>query len=55
MPENENEVFAPVKMNNDPYDSRMIAEDGADPIESEEEDAMAAIKGHIEKQDLEGQ
>ncbi|WP_170143698.1 hypothetical protein [Paenibacillus flagellatus] len=48
------DVFAPVNMKNEQYDNRRIVEDGSDPIQSAEEDAMAAIKGHIEKQDREG-
>lgn len=51
---NNQDVYAPVNAKNDDYDSSKIVEDGKDPIQSAEEDAVAAIKGHIEKQDLEG-
>ncbi|WP_248924780.1 hypothetical protein [Paenibacillus hamazuiensis] len=49
------DVYAPVSYKNEQYDSRNIVEDGNDPIDDAAEDAMAAIKGHIEKQDQEGQ
>lgn len=48
-------VYAPVNRKNEQYENRRIVEDGNDPIQSSEEDAIAAIKGHIEKQDREGQ
>lgn len=55
MTEKQNDFFAPVNRKNEQYDNRNIVEDHTDPIQSSEEDAIAAIKGHIEKQDQEGQ
>lgn len=49
-----NKVYAPVKQSNEQYDEDRIVYDGGDPIEDAEEAAVAAVKGHIEKQDLEG-
>lgn len=51
---NAKDVYAPVTNRNDRYDENSIVEDGIDPIDDADEDAIAAIKGHIEKQDLEG-
>lgn len=47
-------VYAPVTNRNDRYDDSRIVEDGTDPIDDSVEDAIAAVKGHIEKQDWEG-
>ncbi|MFD1956775.1 hypothetical protein ACFSL6_22010 [Paenibacillus thailandensis] len=52
--ENENKVYAPVKHRNEQYDESRIVYDGNDSIEDAEEAAVAAVKGHIERQDLEG-
>ncbi|XEC97350.1 hypothetical protein AB6A23_12810 [Paenibacillus tarimensis] len=48
------DVYAPVKASNTDYDERKIIDDDNNPINSEAENAMAAIKGHIERQDMEG-
>ena len=48
------DVYAPVKQANESYSELNIVEDGNDPINSAEEDAVAAFKGHIERQDGEG-
>lgn len=53
--ENNEDVYAPVTATNKKYAEDKIAEDQNDPINSTEEDAVAAVKGHIERQDLEGQ
>ncbi|AJY75729.1 hypothetical protein [Paenibacillus beijingensis] len=50
----ESDIYAPVTNRNDRYDESRIVEDGTDPIDDSEEDAIAAVKGHIEKQDWEG-
>lgn len=53
--QSQDDVYAPVNAKNAAYDERRIVdEDGKDPINDTAEDAMAAIKGHIERQDLEG-
>ncbi|MDQ1911475.1 hypothetical protein RAC89_13625 [Paenibacillus sp. GD4] len=48
---NDNDAF--VTNSNEKYDRSRIVEDGTNAIHSPEEDAIAAIKGHIEKQDEE--
>jgi hypothetical protein len=45
----DNDAF--VENQNDKYSRRNIVEDDSSAIQSSEEDAIAAIKGHIEKQD----
>jgi len=47
------EVYAPVTNKNEKYDNSRIVDDKVDPIDDAAEDAFAAIKGHIEKQDEE--
>ncbi|CAG7618632.1 hypothetical protein ACFQI7_02870 [Paenibacillus allorhizosphaerae] len=49
-----NDIELQVTAKNELYDNRNIVEDGKDVINDSEEDAIAAIKGHIEKQDQEG-
>lgn len=51
---NDKEIYANVTRRNDRYDESRIIEDGTDPIENSDVDAIAAVKGHIERQDLEG-
>lgn len=51
---NDKEIYAPVTSRNERYDKTRIIEDGNDPIEDPDADAIAAVKGHIERQDLEG-
>ena len=51
---NDKEIHAHVKSRNDQYDESQIVEDGTDPITDPDIDAIAAVKGHIERQDLEG-
>ena len=51
---NDKEIYANVTSRNDRYDESRIIEDGTDPIENSDVDAIAAVKGHIERQDLEG-
>ncbi|KRE44858.1 hypothetical protein [Paenibacillus sp. Soil522] len=51
---NDKEIYANVTRRNDRYDESRIVEDGTEPIENSDADAIAAIKGHIERQDLEG-
>ncbi|MDF2961320.1 MAG: hypothetical protein K0S39_3055 [Paenibacillus sp.] len=49
------DTYAKVQANNNQYSERNIVEDGAtNAIQNSEEEAMAAIKGHIERQDQEG-
>jgi len=48
------EIYANVTSRNDRYDESRIIEDGTEPIENSDVDAIAAVKGHIERQDLEG-
>lgn len=51
---NDKEIYANVTRRNDRYDESRIVEDGTEPIENSDVDAIAAVKGHIERQDLEG-
>lgn len=51
---NDTEIFAPVTSRNEHYDKSRIVVDGNEPIKDPDVDAIAAIKGHIERQDLEG-
>lgn len=51
---NDKEIYANVTRRNDRYDESRIIEDGTEPIENSDVDAIAAVKGHIERQDLEG-
>ncbi|HTG71379.1 MAG TPA: hypothetical protein VL921_19130 [Candidatus Udaeobacter sp.] len=51
---NDKEIYANVTSRNDRYDESRIIEDGTEPIENSDVDAIAAVKGHIERQDLEG-
>ncbi|MBP1153728.1 MULTISPECIES: hypothetical protein [unclassified Paenibacillus] len=49
------ETYAKVQANNDRYKERTIVEDGTtNAIHNPDEDAIASIKGHIERQDQEG-
>lgn len=51
---NDKEIYAPVESRNNRYDESRIVEEGSNPIQNSDVDAIAAIKGHIERQDLEG-
>ncbi|RCW48085.1 hypothetical protein [Paenibacillus prosopidis] len=54
MNDRELEKYVPVTSRNERYDESRIVEDGNEPIKDPDVDAIAAVKGHIERQDLEG-